>query len=260
MSKTGKKAPEGDDRVITRTDNNPPEPVGLPVAGEVAGRYQEQTRKLIDEHLPTFLMFTRAPGVIEDKDVYDRVTTLSGIVKKAFDAIDKARSAAKKPYLDGGSAVDKAFALTVEIDDPASPGDPDDPEKPGGRKSVDLLAEMKKAHAELKGRLSAYDTMVYRKEEEDRQAEQAALAAAAAADGIVLGADAGGDGRMASSRSEHGGTAVRNVTRTFEVTDATMVPASLCSPDPQKIQAAIDAGAKEIPGVRIDVQVKTHTR
>lgn len=239
------------DRVVTSTDNNPPETVTLPVAGDVADRHREAAKALRDKHLETFLTYLRVPAVIEDKDVYDRVTTLSVMVKQAFDAIDKARSAAKKPYLDGGSAVDKVYALPVEVEDAA------DPEQ---KKTINMLSELKGAHDSLKKRLSAYDTAEYKKAEELRMAEQASVAAAAAADGIVMDVAQVGAGKMQSSRSEHGGLAIRNVEKTFKVIDASKVPASLCSPDPVKIQAAIDAGAAEIAGIEIDVQVKTHVR
>lgn len=36
-----------------------------------------------------------------------------------------------------------------------------------------------------------------------------------------------------------------------EIVDMALVPAQYCSPDPKKIKAAIDGGARSIPGVRI---------
>lgn len=241
------------DRVVTRTDNNPPETVGLLPAAEIPAVHKDKVEDLKTAHLDTYLMYLRVPAVIEDKDVYDRVTALSSMVKKAFDAIDGARSAAKKPYLDGGTAIDKAYAIPVEIDDAANPGE---------KKEVKLLAELKSAHDSLKKRLSAYDTAEYKKAEEARIAEQNALAEAAAADGIVLESTQVGDGKAQSSRSSYGSgaTAVKKVEKTFRIVDPAKVPASMCSPDPVKIQAAIDAGAIEIAGVEIDVSVKTHVR
>lgn len=46
----------------------------------------------------------------------------------------------------------------------------------------------------------------------------------------------------------------------FEVTDPDDVPRYLCSPDLKLLQRAIDAGAKEIPGVRIFEKVETRSR
>jgi hypothetical protein len=248
------------DRVVTSTDNNPPEAITLPVAADVAARQKEAAEALRDKHLETFLTYRRVPAVIEDRDVYDRVTTLSVMVKQAFDAIDKARSAAKKPYLDGGTAVDKAYALPVEVDlDPFAQADDGD-DTPREKVTVNMLAELKGAHESLKKRLSAYDTEEYKKAEALRIAEQTGIAAAAAEDGIVMDVAQVGAGKMQSSRSGHGGIAIKNVEKTFTVVDASKVPASLCSPDPVKIQAAIDAGANEIAGIEIDVQVKTHVR
>lgn len=241
------------DRVVSRTDNNPPEAVGLLPAAEIPAGHKERAEALRDKHLATFLTYLRVPAVIEDQDVYSRVTALSVMVKQAFDEIDKARSAAKKPYLDGGKAIDKVYALPVEIEDAANPESEE-------KKTVNMLAELNGAHDSLKKRLSAYDTAEYKKAEELRIAEQASVAAAAAADGIVMEVAQTGAGKMQSSRSEHGGLAIKQVEKTFKVVDASKVPASLCSPDPVKIQAAIDAGASEIAGIEIDVQVKTHVR
>lgn len=239
------------DRVVASTDNNPPEALTLPVATDVAARHKEAAEALRDKHLETFLTYRRVPAVIEDKEVYDRVTTLSVMVKQAFDAIDKARSAAKKPYLDGGTAVDKAYALPVEVIDA---------EKPDEKKTVNMLAELKGAHDSLKKRLSAYDTEEYKRTEALRIAEQTGIAAAAAGDGIAMDVAQAGSAKMQSSHSEHGGMAIKRVEKTFTIVDPSKVPASLCSPDPVKIQAAIDAGASEIAGIQIDVQVKTHVR
>lgn len=248
---TKKKEAPASDRVVKSTDNNPPETVGLLPASEIPAGHKTAADALRDEHLQTFLMYQRVPAVIEEKDVYDRVTSLVVLVKKAFDAIDKARSVAKKPYLDGGTAVDKAYAIPLEIDDV---------QKPGEKKTVNMLAELKGAHESLKKRLSAYDTVEYKKAEELRIAEQSSIAAAAAEDGIVMEVAQTGAGKMQSSRSEHGGSAIKNVEKTFRILDASKVPASLCSPDPVKIQAAIDAGAAEIAGIAIDIEVKTHVR
>jgi len=53
--------------------------------------------------------------------------------------------------------------------------------------------------------------------------------------------------------AEAQGVTVREV-RKWEVFDAEKVPRAFCSPDPQKIQQAIDAGDTEIPGVRFYMQ------
>ena len=48
---------------------------------------------------------------------------------------------------------------------------------------------------------------------------------------------------------------------TYEITDPDLVPRELCSPDPRKIQAAVDQGLRSTPGVRIyetsEVRVRT---
>lgn len=256
----------GADRTITSTDNNPPEAIsqpsaGLPTAAEIPAVHKEAVDALVAEHLEKYMMCTRVPEVIEDKDVYDRVTTLGGLVKKASTAIDKVRSAAKKPYLDGGAAVDRAFSLTVEIVDPEGAEEDAEGQKAEPKKvEIDLAKELKDAHARLKARLSDYDTREYQAAQAKQEEDNARIAEAAQKDGILFDVSAMSNVQVHSSRSGHGGTAIKQVEHVFEVTDASLVPAAFCSPDPEKIKAAIAAGVREIPGVHIQAKVNTHMR
>lgn len=56
--------------------------------------------------------------------------------------------------------------------------------------------------------------------------------------------------KKAPVRSESGSSAVR-YKWTFEVQDETKIPRKYLSPDPKKIQAAVDAGIRKIEGVEI---------
>lgn len=83
-------------------------------------------------------------------------------------------------------------------------------------------------------------------------AQQAALAAAhqALQQGDMQGVAIATQGVQASDVSLTPGVSMRPIVR-FEITDPGLLPPVFWSPDPVKVQGAIDAGHREIPGVRI---------
>lgn len=230
--------------------NQPPAPIGLPTAADIAEMTSDELSDLRRSAAQLHAAFGRMPTVIPDAKVYALATTFGGQIQEFNKKVDKARKDAKRPYLDAGAAVDAVYDLKVEQ------GEGDD------RREVELATDLKAAHKSIKDRLSAYDTEQYRIESAKRAAEVAQLAEDAAKDGIVIdtAAAAADLARGGSVRSEHGGLAVKQVVREFTVQDPSLVPAQYCSPDPAKIRAAIEAGATSIPGVVIEERISTHVK
>lgn len=109
------------------------------------------------------------------------------------------------------------------------------------------FAPAEKAYAELervmKGKLADWDR-------EQKAAQVQALAAAT--EQFNAGNHEQGIQTLALAPeiAKPAGTSTRTIWK-FEVTDPNAVSRELCSPDPKKIQAAIDLGAREIAGVRV---------
>lgn len=243
-------AEASDDPRLGLGGNQPPAPIGLPTASQIAETTSDELSDLRREAAKLYAAFGRMPKVIPDAEVYALATTFGGQIQAINNKIEKLRKEAKRPYLDGGNAVDALYDLKVEQ------GEGDE------KAEVALGSELKAAHKSIKDRLSAYDTEQYRIESAKRAAEVAQLAEDAARDGIVIDtAAATADmARGGSVRSQHGGLAVKQVVKDFIVQDPSLVPAQYCSPDPAKIRAAIEAGATSIPGVLIEERISTHVK
>jgi hypothetical protein len=119
---------------------------------------------------------------------------------------------------------------------------------------------MDAAFVTLKNRMSVYDTKKYEAEESARRIEQERLAAAAAEDGIEMDSVDAAPIKMGSQKSEYGGTSVRAVVTNWKVIDESLLPRSIMSIDPKKVEQLIASGAKEIPGIKISKKVETSVR
>jgi hypothetical protein len=140
-------------------------------------------------------------------------------IKAKWKTLDETRKALGKPLRDGLAQIQAYFG-------PA----------------LDALAEAEKV---VKQKISEGNARA-------AQAQQQALAAAQQA-------YQAGDAAMVAQASQQAATAdvslPQGITQTmvtkFAVEDASQLPGQFWSPDPQKIQAAIDQGYTQIPGVRI---------
>lgn len=236
------------DRKIDRTDNQPPEalPVQLASVADLPAMMKADIDALTAEALAQLDTYSRVPAEIADDGVYQRATTLGTLLKAVLDKIEKRRKDVKQPYLDATTAIDAAFKLV-------QPKTGDMPER-------NLRKELDAAHSGIKSLLSAYDTKLFLAEEKRRAEEKAQLAAAAAKDGIEIDEQPAAGVVIASTKSSHGGAAVRRVVTEWEVVDADKLPRSVLSVDPAKVQAMIDAGATSIPGIAISKKVDTHVK
>lgn len=224
--------------------NYPPEEIGLKRADELEQHLSDEINKLIEETRPTYEIFLRMPDQIETGEIYERATTLAARIATALNRIETARKAQKDPYTKAGSKIDALFKLEIEF----------------AENKILLSKALTDAHAAVKARLSDYDTRQYLEQKKKAEAEAADLKAALESDGVVLDAQAASHDKLDTIRSQHGGISVRAVVKTFTIEDPKLVPASLCSPDPEKIQALIDSGATSIPGISIQERVQTHVK
>lgn len=236
------------DRKIDRTDNQPPEalPVQLASVADLPAMMKADIDALTADALAQLDTYSRVPAEIADDGVYQRATTLGTLLKAVLDRIENRRKVVKQPYLDATTAIDGAFKLIQP--------------KVGDGAERNLRKELDAAHAGIKTRLSAYDTKMFLEDEKRRAEEKALLAAAAAKDGIEMDDQPEPAAVIASTKSSHGGAAVRRVVTEWEVVDADKLPRSVLSVDPAKVQALIDAGATAIPGITISKKVDTHVK
>lgn len=242
------------ERVIESTDNMPPEalPLQLANAAEIPTMIKADIEGLTAEALVELTTYSRVPDDIADDGMYERATTLGTRLKAVVDKIEKRRKVVKQPYLDATTAIDTAFKLiqpAVEAEGHVE-----------GSPERNLRKELDAAHAGIKGRLSAFDTKKFNEEEKRRQDERDSLAKAAAVDGITIDTQAPAPSALGSTRSTHGGSAVRKVVMDWSVVDEGKLPRSVLSVDPVKVQALIDAGATEIPGIELTRRVETHVK
>lgn len=233
-------------RMISRTDNNPPEvlPEGLPAVAELGIIIKKDVDASVEKAILELDTYSRVPQTIENDEIYQRVTTLTTRIKEVLDGADAKRKEHKDPYLKAGKLIDESFGLVFEAPD----------EKPRN-----LKKEMEAARESLKSRLSDYDTRKYLEEQKAIEEERASLSEQAAKDGIVM--DATEEvGITATVKSAHGGQSVRKVVTEWEVVDETLLPRSVLSVDPAKVLKLIEGGAKEIPGIKLSKKVDTHVR
>lgn len=195
-----------------------------------------EAREIVD-------ILSRVPDNIENADVYERVVGLAARIR-TFDANrEKRKKLIKDPYNKAATAIEAEFKLKDIV----------------GDKEVVLSKAVEEGLKKLAALASAYDTKVYAEEEARRTAEAQALAESAARDGISIALPVE-DQKVASSKSAFGGLGVKSIDYAWEVADEQLVPRSLLSVDPKKVDAMIAAGAIEIPGVIIRKAIKTTLR
>lgn len=247
MTNTSKTDPVAD-REIKSIDNGPPEalPQQLASAAEIPAMIKADVDAATERAVFQLDTYSRVPDVIENDEIYQRATTLAAKIKEVLDQSEDKRKAHKAPYLDASTLIDESFKLKL----PAV----------GDGKPRQLKKELEAAGVSIKNRLSARDTALYLKQQEEEDAERAKLQEQAAADGIEM-APAAADTVIASTvKSAHGGQSVRNVVTEWSVVDEALLPRSVLSIDPAKIQKLIDGGATEIPGIKLEKKVKTHVK
>lgn len=239
-----------EERNIKKTDNNPPEvlPVTLASVADLPVMMKADLEALKTEALAELDTYSRVPAEIADDAMYERATTLGTRLKAVNDKIEKRRKAVKQPYLDATKAIDGAFKLVQEADE----------EK--GVPSRVLKEELDAAHAGIKRLLSDYDTKKFNEDQARQAEEREKLAQAAAADGITIDVQTAAPASLGTTKSAHGGSSVKNVVMDWEVVDESLLPRSVLSVDAAKVKALIDAGATEIPGMKLTHRVETHVR
>ena len=244
---TSRKTQEPQDRVVERTDNQPPEALPLQLASkdELPTIMKGDIDKLVEVAVIELDTCARVPETIESDEIYQRVTTLATRVKGVIDDIEDRRGKHKRPYLDATKLIDDTFKLPLPVE--------------GGKDRV-LRKELDAAHATLKARLSDYDTRQYLAQQAEVEAERKRLAGEAAQDGITI--DTGSvDAALASTvKSAHGGHSVRRVVTEWQVVDEALLPRSILSIDPAKVEKLIADGATEIPGLLLSKKVDTHVK
>lgn len=219
--------------------NNPPEKekiIMLPAATEIPVIVQADIKELtqkIDDLLSTS---GRVPGAIENQEVYDKVVALIAAMRDAESDRDERRKKQKEPYHQATLIVDKLYKL---------------PNKDKEDRSKLLEVALK----DLNKRLSACDTAEYEKRKIASEAEAAKLAEEAAKDGITI-APASVAIKLESRKSEHGGTSTKTIIRDWEVENESVLPRTVLSIDPKKVQALVDQGAT-IPGIKVTERIST---
>ena len=182
-------------------------------------------------------MFGRVPKEIENDEVYNRVLGLAAQFRSLTAKREKDKKAHKDPYNKASTAIENEFKLV-------------DGDKP-------LIKEIDKGLVTLTKLASAYDTKKFLEEEAQAEKEREEIAAELKKDGVEIDSIPAADTKLASTKSEHGGQGIKKVETQWEVIDETLVPRSLLSIDPAKVQALIDQGAKEIPGLKLSKVVST---
>lgn len=234
-------------RPIGRTDNNPPEalPPQLAAAEELVLIMKGDIDGAVEKAVLELDIYSRVPESIENDEIYQRVTTLATRIKDVLDDADKKRKVHKEPYLKAGKLVDDSFNLILPVKD---------------EKDRVLKKELEAAHGALKRRLSDYDTRQYLAEQAVADAERAKIALDAAQDGIQMDATPADAAIASTVKSAHGGHSVRRLVTEWSVTDEALLPRSVLSIDPAKVEKLIAGGATEIPGIVMSKKVDTHVK
>lgn len=221
----------------------------------------------------------RAPATITDEDTAARIADFAKQVAACIKLAEERRTRAKQPHLDAGRAIDAWFKrLTDALD--------------GGRRALlDRLtayqrakaeAARAKAEAEERARREAERIERERVEAELRAAMEAERAAKsegekAAALQRAIDAEARAAERKAEAekaaaiaaakpaelsrtRGDYGAVASIRARWTYEVVDLAKVPREYLALNPTKVNAAIKAGLRECPGLRIFQEQTTVVR
>lgn len=240
--------PEDAQRIVSKEDNLPPEvlPQQLAPAAELPTVMKSDVDAAIEKALFELDTYSRVPPEIASKEIYERVTTLTTRLNEVLSGAETKRKEHKAPYQAAATLIDDTFKLKVVGVD--------------GAKDRMLKKELEDAVASLKKRLSGYDTKIYLEQLATEKAERDALAEKVAADGITMDTVQTDTAIASTVKSAHGGSSVRNLVTTWTVIDEALIPRSLLSIDPAKVQKMIDDGAVEIPGLALSKEVKTHVK
>jgi Siphovirus Gp157. len=209
---------------------------------------------------------TERPEIVDD-DQAAKATDCAGRVSAALKAEDDARTAAKRPYIDGGKRIDAVFKSRVTRLDA---GLGDNRLRTGLRGRLirwtelqqRIAAEARRKAEEEASRLAAEAQAAEQALREAAEAaahgapvdealmqEQAAEAARLREQQAAAQASAP-TGDVSRIRTDHG-TLARTQTRyRVEITDAAALPRKYLIPDTACIKAALEAG-QEIPGARL---------
>lgn len=226
-------------RTATIGDNNPPEEATLRVlvgADEIEAEHKTAIDKRIAETKAILDTYERIPDDLTEADVYGRVVSVVARMRQIASDTEDDKKTAKRPYLDVNNKLEDLFKLKTE--------------------NRALGAELAKAIKDLTERLSKRDTAEYRLRKADLEREARQLAEAARKDGIEMD-DLPANVEMASITSPHGGISMREVVKTWQVTDEAALPRSVLSIDPKKVEALLASGATAITGLEIGETVST---
>lgn len=229
-------APKAAGSVMGHNSNDKPMAMLSPV-DDVKTMVKKDVETLRDSAKDLLDVLGRVPEEIENDDVYGRVIGLAAQIREFSAKREKVKKGHKDPYNKAATAIENEFKL-VE----------------GDRQ---LVKEVDAGLVKLTKLASDYDTKKFLAEEANAEKERAAVAQALKGDGIELEDAAEGSARLATSKSEHGGMGLKSVETKWEVVDEDKIPRSLLSVDPAKVQALIDQGAKEIPGLKLFKVVNT---
>lgn len=221
--------------------NNPPEDqkiTDLSPADEVAKIIKKDVESLAAEYDELLGTFSRMPENVTEQDVYDKCVAVIAAMRNLNAKREEVRKNHKDPYLKATQLIDKAFKLEND-------------QKEDRSKLLDNAVKT------ITDRLSEFDTAEYNRKREAAELESAKISEQARQDGIEISVEANVD--LASRRSEYGGTSIKTIVREWEVTDEELLPRSVLSVDPKKVQALVDQGAK-IPGITVKERVETVVR
>jgi len=227
------------EHTATIGDNHPPADqriLTLAPADEIQFLVANDIDRLMADATAILDTVSRIPTTISNTDVYGRVVTVVARLREIGADIDDTRKSHKQPYLDAGKKIDDLFKL-------------------GTPKDV-MAKKIEGAVKDLSKRLSEHDTRTLREQQQQIDEERAAFAKALAADGLSISGTAP-TAQIGSFTSRTGGMSLREVKRSWKVCDEAAVPPSVMSIDPKKVQALIDAGVRDIPGIQIDEEVVT---
>lgn len=220
--------------------NNPPSVTEM-VQAELADKHAPLIQRK-DEIMGSV---SRAPAEVTDDDTAGRHTELIRAITSACKVSENARTSAKEPHLEAGRAVDGWF-----------------------KKHFDPLL---KAKADLTRPLEVFLRQKADKERREREAAAAKAAAEAARQAAEIKTEADVDqaiaqqeraekaveaaqvkpAELARTRGDFGGLATLQTRWKHEVTDQKLVPLEYQMVNDMAIKAAIKAGVRAIPGVRI---------
>lgn len=227
------------ERIATIGDNQPPDDQRIEMlspAGDIEALVRQDTLPLQAKAKAILETVSRIPATISNDDVYGRVVTVAARLREISSEIDESRKKHKQPYLDAGKKIDDLFKLGTGKDA--------------------LAKKLEASLIDLTSLLAARDTIVLAEERARIAEERAALAAAVAADGMEM-KGAAPDVDLGTFASPTGGLATRSVERSWVVSDPQMLPASVLSIDPKKVEQLLKSGVSEIPGITITERVAT---